>query len=192
MIDDTDKIDKKLASEKDVVDFWFDDAVSKLWFNSTPDFDQDIQLRFEATYQAAVNGELDSWADTAEGALALVLLFDQFPLNMYRGDKKSFETESLSQSIARTAIQKGFDKEMPMEKRSFFYMPFMHSENSEDQQIGVNLFESAGLENNLRFAKHHQGIIRRFGRFPHRNVILGRESTAEEELYLNSDEAFSG
>ena len=180
------------ASAKEIIDFWFDEEVKKWWFNSTEAFDEKIKKEFEETYDAGIDGLLKSWEETAEGALALVVLFDQFPLNMYRGDKKGFEAEALSRDIATEAIKNKFDIQLSLPQRAFLYLPFMHSENVDDQQTSVDLFEAAGLNDNLRFAKHHQNIVKRFGRFPHRNEMLGRKSTPEEELYLASDEAFLG
>ena len=180
------------TTAKAILDFWFDDSVKKRWFNSDEAFDEKIKTMFEPTYQAGVDGLLADWEETAEGALALVILFDQFPLNMYRGKKESFETEALSRDVASRAIKNKFDQQMSSSQRSFLYMPFMHSENLDDQQSGIDLFESAGLDDNLRFAKHHQKIVQQFGRFPHRNKILNRKNTADEVKYLASDEAFLG
>lgn len=177
---------------QDIIEFWFDDEVKKLWFNSNPDFDKKIKDMFEKTYEAGVKGLLTEWEKTAEGSLALVILYDQFPLNMYRGDRKGFETEALSRRVAAAAIENNFDQEMSLSQRGFLYVPFMHSENLDDQQTSVDLFEAAGLVENLRFAKHHQNIVKKYGRFPHRNLILGRKNTDEELEYLNSDEAFHG
>jgi len=180
------------ATANSILDFWFDREVEKLWFNSNRDFDKKIQSLYEDTYQAGVDGLLKDWEESPKGVLALIILFDQFPLNMYRGNKKSFDAEAMSREIARKAIENNFDQQLTLSERSFLYMPFMHSENLEDQRASVSLFEKAGLKSNLRFAKHHQSIIQRFGRFPHRNKILGRGNTQEEEQYLNSEEAFLG
>ena len=163
-----------------------------IWFASTPQLDATIKSRFESVWEAARRGELDGWRTTPNGCLALVIILDQFPLNMFRGEAKSFASEAKSRDIARHAIEQGFDKQIDSTRLAFLYMPFMHSENLADQDLSVQLFAAAGLENNLRFAKHHREIIRRFGRFPHRNTILGRVSTAEEMDYLNSKEAFKG
>ena len=177
---------------QEIVGFWFSDEVKKLWFNSNETFDETIRNMFEPTYHAGVNGLLKKWEETAQGGLALVILFDQFPLNMYRGDKKGFATELLSRDIAQAAIDKGFDQEMTNAEKSFLYMPFMHSENIEDQRRGALLFEAAGLVDNAKFASHHRSIVERFGRFPHRNKILGRKNSDAEACYLNSEEAFLG
>jgi uncharacterized protein (DUF924 family) len=175
-----------------ILDFWYSDRVSKLWFNSTPGFDQELREKFLDVYEQAARGDLDEWQQTASGALALAIILDQFPLNMFRGQPKSFATEAKARAIARNAIERGLDAQLPKEQLAFLYMPLMHSEDPADQDKSVELFEKAGLDKNLRFARHHRELIRRFGRFPHRNAILGRESTAEEIEYLNSKEAFTG
>ena len=130
--------------------------------------------------------------ETARGCLALVIILDQFPLNMFRGEARSFATEARSREVARRAIEKGFDKELPVEQCAFLYMPFMHSEDLADQKLGLELFNQPGLESNLRFARHHHAIIETYGRFPHRNKALGRSNTEAETEYLNSKEAFTG
>ncbi len=119
-------------------------------------------------------------------------MLDQFPLNMFRGQAKSFSTEAQSREVARAAITEGFDQELAANQVSFLYMPFMHSEDLDDQALAVKLFNKPGLESNYRFARHHYSIIDRFGRFPHRNKILGRESTDAEIEYLDSRDGFQG
>lgn len=175
-----------------IIDFWFADEVRKLWFNSTPEFDRMLCERFEETLKQAGRGELDHWMETAEGCLALVIILDQFPLNIYRGSVLSFATEARSRDVARVAIEKGFARMLPVEQQAFLYMPFMHSEDIADQELALELFDQAGMEANLRFARHHHAIIETYGRFPHRNAVLGRVSTAVEVEYLNSREAFTG
>ena len=179
-------------SPQSIIDFWFSDAVRPLWFKSTAEFDNQLRDRFGVLWQDAATGKLDSWDESAEGALALVILLDQIPLNIYRGKARSFSTEAKAREIAERAINKGWDTTLPDEQKAFLYMPYMHSETLADQDQAVALYQSAGLEYNLKFAQHHQDIIRRFGRFPHRNEILGRESTDAEQAYLASDEAFHG
>jgi uncharacterized protein (DUF924 family) len=177
---------------QDLIDFWFSEDASKHWFNSTEAFDQALIDSYEATWVEAEQGKLDHWQQSAAGSLALVIVLDQFPLNMFRGQVKSFSTESQSRDVARVAIDKGFDQELPASQVSFLYMPFMHSEDLDDQALGVELFNKPGLESNYRFARHHYSIVERFGRFPHRNKILGRESSAAEVEYLDSREGFQG
>lgn len=180
----------------EIIDFWFDGKTKPFWFNSTEDFDLSLREKYYDVYHAAKNlngnSELNLWTKDALGALALVIILDQFPLNMFRGLAQSFETEALSRDIARQAISNGFDTALNAEQKSFLYMPFMHSEYLSDQNESLILFNQAGLENNLRFAKHHYEIIKQFGRFPHRNQILGRESSEAELNYLNSKDAFLG
>ena len=177
---------------QEIIDFWYSTEISKHWFASTPRLDAEIRTRYEALWQAGAKGELDHWQDTPQGCLALVILLDQFPLNMYRNQAESFSTEAKSIAIARYALEKGFDQVLQPKHKAFLYMPFMHSEKLSDQDLSVRLFTEAGLKDNQRFAEHHRGLIQRFGRFPHRNRILGRTSTSEELEYLNSKEAFTG
>lgn len=181
-----------MISPKDILDFWFAEAMRSKWFASTPQLDASIKEQFEPVWEAAVNGELDDWLSSADGCLALTIILDQLPLNMFRGTTMSFSSEAKSRDVARHAIDQGYDKQIDPTRLAFLYMPFMHSENLADQDLSVALFEAAGLENNVRFARHHREIVRRFGRFPHRNTILGRTSTTEELDYLNSKEAFKG
>jgi uncharacterized protein (DUF924 family) len=143
-------------------------------------------------WELARQGKLDSWSNSTDGCLALIIILDQLPLNMFRGQAKSFSTEAKAIAIARKAIRSGFDRQIDTDQRMFMYMPFMHSEALQDQDYSVQLFEAAGLDENVKFARHHRSIVQRFGRFPHRNEILGRVSSAAEMAYLNSDEAFKG
>jgi len=175
-----------------LVDFWFSAETSQYWFKSTEAFDQQLRDDYTELWQQARDGKLDDWKTQPMGCLALVILLDQFPLNMFRGEAKSFSTEASSREIAAFAIEQGFDVEMESKHKAFLYMPFMHSEDLQDQARALALFDQPGLENNHRFAKHHYGIVEKFGRFPHRNEILGRESSPAEIDYLNSKEAFTG
>lgn len=181
-----------VAPASEVVAFWFSTSVRPLWFAATTEFDQTLRGRFLATYRAAAAGELADWEITPEGALALVIVLDQFPLNMFRGRPEAFATEVAAREVAERAIARGLDQALPPEQQVFLYMPFMHSEALADQERSVRLFQQPGLEQSLAFAYHHRGLIQRFGRFPHRNAILGRANTAEEEVYLASPEAFHG
>lgn len=182
----------KIASAADVLEFWFSARVTPLWFNSTPEFDNEIRTRFFATFKAAVYGELTGWTDTPEGALALVIVLDQFPLNMFRGHATAFDVEALARSVAAQAVERGLDRGLDAAGKAFMYLPFMHSEDLADQDRSVALYRQAGLQDSLTWALHHRELIRRFGRFPHRNIILGRASTDEELAYLDSEEAFHG
>jgi uncharacterized protein (DUF924 family) len=177
---------------QDVLEYWYSPNLSKHWFASTPALDDEIRQRYEALWRRAANGELDAWSDTPDGALALAIVLDQLPLNMYRDKPLAFATEQRAVAVARQAVARGDDQRLPRERVQFLYLPLMHSEKLADQDQSVALFERAGLTDNLRFAEHHRDIVRRFGRFPHRNAILGRDSTPEELAYLASPEAFKG
>ncbi len=177
---------------KNIVDFWFSDETRELWFNSTPEFDCLLTERYLETWEQAGRGELDHWMQNADGCLALVIVLDQFPLNMFRASARSFATEAQSREVARVALERGFDKDLEPAQKSFLYMPFMHSEDIVDQRLALKLFDQPGLESNLRFSHHHHDIVARFGRFPHRNAALGRISTDAEIEYLNSKQAFTG
>ena len=176
----------------DIINYWYSDRMKKHWFDSNPALDNEIKNNYEKVWEQAADGKLDQWKNTAEGCLALVIILDQFPLNMFRGTMKSFQTEGKAIEVTMTAIKSDFVKEIDKDKLSFLFMPLMHSENIEDQNLSVKLFEEHNLSNNLRFAKHHRDIIKKFGRFPHRNSILLRESTKEETEYINSKNAFKG
>ncbi len=181
-----------MSVRQEVLDFWFSEAVRPLWFNATPEFDRELEGRFRGLWEAAAGGGLDHWQETPEGALALVIVLDQFPLNMFRGQPASFSTEAAARQVAEAAIARGFDTAMAPERRVFLYLPFMHSESLADQERSVALYDGAGHGDGPKWARHHRDIVRRFGRFPHRNAILGRESTPEELAWLASDEAFTG
>jgi uncharacterized protein (DUF924 family) len=177
---------------REIVDLWLSERVRPLWFNSTPDFDRELRGRFEALWTQARDGLLAPWEDAPLGALALIILLDQLPLNMYRGRPESFSTEAAARAVAGRAIAAGRDRAVPTAARAFFYLPYMHSEDPADQDRSVALYRDAGLTDGLRWAEHHREIVRRFGRFPHRNAILGRPSTSEELAWLASPEAFQG
>lgn len=181
-----------MITPSEILDFWYAEAMRSKWFASTPQLDATIKEKYARVWEAAIRGELDTWLDTPEGCLALAIILDQFPLNMFRATAKSFSSEHQAIAVAKYAIGQGYDQMIERAQVAFLYMPLMHSENLADQDLCVRLFAAAGLENNLRFAQHHRKIVRRFGRFPHRNAILGRPSTAEELDYLNSKEAFHG
>ncbi len=161
-------------------------------FSPDHEFDQLLTHRFEETWQQASRGELDHWMDSASGCLALVIVLDQFPLNMYRASAKSFSTDAKSRAVAAVAIERGYDKIVTATQRSFLYMPYMHSESLADQDLALELFDQPGLEDNLRFSHHHRAIVDKYGRFPHRNEALGRVSSEAEIEYLNSKQAFTG
>jgi len=182
----------KLITPDDIIQFWYSEPMSHHWFKSTPEIDLLIKEKYQSLWREAVVRKMDSWKQTAEGCLALILLLDQFPLNMFRGAAESFATEAQAIELTLYGIEQGYDAQLPVSHLNFFYMPLMHSESLVHQKLAVEKFIQAGLDANARFAKHHQDIIERFGRFPHRNVILGRESSQAERDYLNSKQAFTG
>lgn len=175
-----------------ITEYWYSDKIKSQWFNSTKELDKEIKDNYEQVWKNAIRGEYKHWEESATGCLALAIIFDQFPLNMFRGEVKSFSTEALAIKVSKKAIENGFDEVIDKEKLSFLYMPLMHSENVDDQNLSVRLFEKAKLMENLRFAKHHRDLIEKFGRFPHRNEILQRKSSQSEIGYLSSDKAFTG
>jgi uncharacterized protein (DUF924 family) len=168
----------------DVVAFWVK-AGPKAWFRRSKAFDAEIRERFEALHHAAARGELDDWAKTAEGALALLLLLDQFPRNLYRDSPHAFATDPLARTVARAAADRGFDTQVDPELRQFFYLPFEHSERLEDQDHGVALCTASGDADLVKWANIHRDIIARYGRFPHRNASLGRGTTEAERAFLD-------
>lgn len=181
-----------MQTPEDILTFWYSEPMKSHWFSSTPEIDALIADKYESLWQFAANGRLDTWQDSPEGCLALCIVLDQFPLNMFRGQATSFSTEQAAVNVAKAAIDQGFDQQLATEQLSFLYMPLMHSEHLQDQDLSVERFEAAGLAGNIRFAKHHRDIVQRYGRFPHRNAILGRNSRSEEIEYLNSESAFTG
>jgi uncharacterized protein (DUF924 family) len=173
------------ADAADVVSFWHKAGPDR-WFRKDPAFDDEIRERFLATYEAAAAGQLSGWERSAEGALALLILLDQCPRNMFRGEARAFATDPLARAVAAGAIVRGFDGQVPKELQKFFYLPFEHSEDPADQERCITLNKAAGDTENLKWAEMHADIIRRFGRFPHRNAVLGRATTPEEQAFLDS------
>lgn len=169
----------------DILAFWQAAGPDK-WFKKDAAFDEDIRARFLATYEAAAAGHLSDWENTAEGALALVVVIDQFPRNMFRGEARAFAADPLARQVADRALARGFDAQVPEAMRNFFYLPFEHSETLADQERCLALNRAAGDADNLKWAELHADIIRRFGRFPHRNAVLGRATTPEEQTFLDS------
>lgn len=178
---------ERLATPDEVVAFWREAGPDR-WFNKDEDFDQACRDRFLLTYEAAARGDLNDWELTPGGALAVVLLLDQFPRNMFRGTRRVYATDHAALMAADRAVERGRDREVAPELRRFFYLPFMHSEALHHQDRSVTLNEGLGDPEVLKWAGHHRDIIARFGRFPHRNDLLGRESTPEEEAFLRDSE----
>ena len=174
----------------EVVGFWRDAGYQK-WFARDDAFDAQFRLRFEAAHFAAAHGEYEAWMNSAEGALALQILLDQFPRNCFRGNAHSYATDGLARQYARRSVGAGLDLQVEPALRMFLYLPFEHSETLADQDRSVELFASIGNAELDKYAKLHRDLIVRFGRFPHRNAALGRESTQEEIDYLASG-GFSG
>jgi uncharacterized protein (DUF924 family) len=173
----------------EVLAFWRE-AGPKRWFRKDAAFDADFRSRFLAAHEAATRGALDTWAGSPEGALALLVLLDQFPRNAFRDTPRMFATDAQALRIAKAAIDAGFDMRVERELRNFFYLPLMHAEDPGEQHRAVALTAPLGGDEN-RFALLHQDIIARFGRFPHRNRILGRATTAQEQQFLD-DGGFAG
>lgn len=170
------------AEAREVVAFW-EGAGPALWFAKEDAFDRRFRERFLALHESAARGDLDGWNATPEGALALVILLDQFPRNAFRGTARMYATDAAARKLADAAIAAGHDRFVAPQLRAFFYLPFGHSEDLADQERAVELCKPLGGRN-LEQAQHHRDIVRRFGRFPHRNAILGRPTTAEETEYL--------
>lgn len=185
---------------QDVLHFWFGPAgdpehgrMRQAWFTKDPGFDDTLRRRFLAEYEAAAAGMCDGWAVTPDGALALIIVLDQFPRNLFRGSARAFDTDGRARAVADRAIASGFDRQRRPVERLFLYLPFEHSEDLADQHRAVALFESLPVtpdfpqdarEQVIDFARRHRAVIERFGRFPHRNAALGRASTPAELAYL--------
>ncbi|MGI8527130.1 MAG: DUF924 family protein [Pseudolabrys sp.] len=181
-----------IATAADIVSFWREAGYER-WFSKDLAFDAEIRERFFATYEAAAKGQLRDWEHSAEGALALLILLDQFPRNMFRDNARAFATDPLARGIAAGALIKGYDGQIGQlsgELRDFFYLPFMHSEEPTDQEHAIALYIAVGSDD-LKWANIHADIIRKFGRFPHRNAALGRKTTPEEQAFLDGG-GFSG
>lgn len=179
------------TAARDVLDFWFVQAGPDRWFGGDAGFDAEIRARFLTLQEAAAAGQLDDWAGTPLGALALCLVLDQFPRNLFRGTARAFATDPKARAVARAAIDQGFDVDPGIDNdhRLFFYLPFEHSEDLEDQRRSVALQRDrmTGPDvdpSYVDYAQRHLAVIEQFGRFPHRNAILGRASTPEEEAHL--------
>ena len=171
----------------DVIEFWFHTLKPSHWYKKSNDLDARIKQQFESTYHQIVAGETSAWRDTAEGRLAEIIVLDQFSRNMFRGSPLSFAADPLSLALAQEAVRNGDDKNLDDAKRAFLYMPFMHSESAKVHEQAMELFKDLS---NLAFEKKHKAIIDRFGRYPHRNDILGRSSTPEEIEWMAENKGF--
>ncbi len=177
------------ASADAVIEFWRQ-AGPQRWFAKDAAFDAQFRTRFLALHERAAGGQLDGWASNAPGALALLILLDQFPRNAFRGSARMYATDPQARRIARLALERDLDAQVPTDLRNFMYLPLMHSEDPADQQLCVAKTAPLGGEAH-RFALHHRDIVLRFGRFPHRNGVLGRTSTDEERRFI-ADGGFAG
>ena len=184
-----------MSNPAEILDFWFGregeegyGEFREAWFTKDPEFDREVRDRFEGAYEEAAAGGLDHWKDEARSCLALIILLDQFPRNMFRGDPKTYAADALARDAARHAVEHAYDRELPPHGRLFVYLPFEHSEDLEDQRLSVELFRGLAAEMGstdlLGYAERHLEIVERFGRFPHRNEILGRATTPEEAEFL--------
>lgn len=171
-------------THSEVLTFWFEQCEPKDWWQKNHDFDVMIQQRFGLLQQAASQGELFQWRECAEGRLAEVIVLDQFSRNIFRDQPAAFACDSMALALSQEAIRQGADCDLTEQQRLFLYMPFMHSESKVIHEQAMHLFEQLGLESNLEFERKHKAIIDRFGRYPHRNDILGRRSSAEELAFL--------
>lgn len=167
-----------------VLEFWFDEIEPKQWWRKDPVFDALIRERFGLLHAAAAKGELAAWQEHPEGCLAIVIVLDQFSRNIYRDTGTAFAFDGTALALAQCAVARGFDVQLDTNRRAFLYMPYMHSESAQVHEQAVRLFSQPGLEGNLDFALRHKVIIDRFGRYPHRNAVLGRGSTKEELDFL--------
>jgi uncharacterized protein (DUF924 family) len=175
----------EIIGAADVLAFWRAVGPDK-WFKKDPALDAEITQRFSALWGEAAAGRLAAWEEEAEAALALVIVLDQFPRNMFRREARAFATDAIARTVAERAIARGFDQAVPASERLFFYLPFEHSENSPDQERAVALVRTIGDAELTRWAQMHADVVRRFGRFPHRNSALGRISTHEEQAFLDA------
>lgn len=174
------------ASPETVLAFWFGEEATPHWFARSADFDEMVRSTLFALYERAVDDDFESWSESAEGSLALCILFDQVPRNVFRGTPQAFETDAAARAIAFAALDRSFDRDLAPEHRLFFYLPLMHHEDVASQRRCLSLVvERVGMPEAVGAARRHLEIIERFGRFPHRNAILGRKSTPEEIVFLD-------
>lgn len=173
-----------LSDIQAVLDFWFETLTPAQWFKKDAQLDRTITERFSELHAKAARCECYLWRESAYGRLAEIIVLDQFARNIYRGDPRAFATDALALALAQEAVASGADTALSNDQRAFLYMPFMHSESAAIHTIAMQLFGQPGLENNLDFEVRHKAIIDRFGRYPHRNALLGRASTDEELAFL--------
>ncbi len=190
-----------MSQAQEILDFWFGKSdepdygkPNNLWFSKKPEFDEEIRSRFLQDYRKAAEGYLDNWIEFPDTCLALILLLDQFPRNMFRDTPEAFATDWEALSAAQQAISKGYDRKMLPVQRWFIYFPFEHSENLDHQRQAVKLFQQLSNDPDsascIEYANRHRSVIERFGRFPHRNAILGRTSTPDEKEFLRQSSSW--
>ncbi len=182
-----------MSLTEDILNFWFEGTdltrkmeKRKIWFKSTPEFDQAIHDNFTEAYEDAAAGRLDDMKESREGCLALIILLDQFSRNLFRDNPKAFAADAKAREFARYALDQGYDQDIDDFAKAFFYLPFEHSEELADQELSVKLFAPANNEETNKAAIGHHDVIAQFGRFPHRNKVMGRKNTSEEEKYLKN------
>ncbi len=171
-------------SAQRVLDFWFKETNPEHWFKKDAHFDEQVKSLFAGTYAEVLAGSTVSWRKTAQGRLAEIIVLDQFARNMFRDTPQAFAGDEIAQNLAKEAVRLGEDQMLSPEQKAFLYMPYMHSESKKLHQEALRLFSQKGLEENLKFEIMHKNIIDRFGRYPHRNKVLGRKSTPEEIEFL--------
>ena len=172
------------ATPAEILAFWRE-AGRDRWYRQDGAFDDEVRRRYLALWREAAAGKLASWEASDEGALALTIVLDQFPRNMFRGDPRTYSTDGMAREVASRAIDRGADARIDPALKEFLYLPFMHSEHLSDQLRCVDLFRKSGDAENLKYAEGHADIVRRFGRFPHRNRVLDRTTTPEEQAFLD-------
>jgi uncharacterized protein (DUF924 family) len=181
---------------RDIIKFWFEDTKPEQWFKKDEQFDRELTIKYAELHEDIISDKKNVWMNDANGSLALILVLDQFSRNMFRDTPKAFKSDKFALKIAKNAIEKGFDKKVTEEKKQFFYMPFMHSESIKEQETCVELFtqlakdQGKDIDEVTDYAVQHRFIIRKFQRFPHRNIILGRESTFVEKEFLKASSNF--
>lgn len=179
-----------MTSAQEVIRFWFTEAGPKKWFEKDAAFDEEIRSRFGSLHKQAAQGELWPWRETMEGRLAEIIVLDQFSRNLFRGQPEAFRQDGMALVLAQEALRQDGLEQLPVEQRAFLYMPFMHSESLLIHETALRLFSEEGLEENYKYELEHHKIIARFGRYPHRNQALGRESTEEEKQFLKEHAGF--
>lgn len=177
-------------NSEDVLHFWFKEKGPSDWFSGTKALDEEIRTRFLPCLEAGIKGELFSWRQTPQGRLAEIIVLDQFSRNIYRNDPQAFSSDPMALTLSQELVHRGLDLELSLEERAFAYMPYMHSESRLIHIEALKLFSIPGLEINLKYEIEHKVIIDQFGRYPHRNKILGRESTEKELEFLKTHSGF--